>query len=87
MKRHNLFFLPVLFLAGCSPHAEDTPPKPVVEVRVAKAELADVRTTVRGPAFVFAREQANIGARITAPIRKLLVRKGDNVAAGQVLDA
>ena len=85
MKRHNLFFLPVLFLAGCSPHAEDTPPKPVVEVRVAKAELADVRTTVRGPAFVFAREQANIGARITAPIRKLLVRKGDNVAAGQLL--
>ena len=41
--------------------------------------------TVRGPAFVFAREQANISARITAPIRKLLARKGDNVAAGQVL--
>jgi multidrug efflux pump subunit AcrA (membrane-fusion protein) len=85
MKRHNLLLLPALFLAGCSPHAEETPPKPIVDVKVAKAELAEVRATVRGPAFVFAREQANIGSRITAPIRKLLARKGDNVAAGQVL--
>jgi HlyD family secretion protein len=85
MKRHNLLFLPVVLLAGCGSHSEEAPPKPVVEVKVAKAELADVKMTVRAPAFVFAREQANIGARITAPIRKLLVRKGDNVAAGQVL--
>jgi multidrug efflux pump subunit AcrA (membrane-fusion protein) len=85
MKRHSLLLPPVLFLAGCGPHGEETPPKPVVDVKVAKAELAEVRVTVRGPAFVFAREQANIGARITAPIRKLLARKGDDVAAGQVL--
>lgn len=85
MKRHSLLFLPALFVAGCSPQAEEAPPKPVVDVKVAKAGLAEVRVTVRGPAFVFAREQANIGARITSPIRKLLARKGDNVAAGQVL--
>ena len=85
MKRHSLLYLPALFLAGCGPHAEETPPKPVVDVKVAKAELAEVKVTVRGPAFVFAREQANIGSRITAPIRKLLARKGDNVAAGQLL--
>ena len=85
MKRHSLLLPPVLFLAGCGSHHEEAPPKPVVEVRVARVELADVKTTVRAPAYVFACEQANIGARITAPIRKLLVRKGDNVGAGQVL--
>ena len=85
MKRHSLLLPPVLFLAGCGSHHEEAHPKPVVEVKVAKAELAEVKTTVQAPAFVFAREQANIGARITAPIRKLLVRKGDNVGAGQVL--
>ncbi|MBI4876654.1 MAG: efflux RND transporter periplasmic adaptor subunit [Acidobacteria bacterium] len=85
MKRHSLLFLPVLFIAGCGSHPEEAPPKLIVEVKVAKAESAEVRVTVRGPAFVFAREQANIGARFTAPIRKLLARKGDNVSAGQVL--
>ena len=74
----------LLLLAGCGSR-EDLPSKAVVEVKVAKAEVADVSSSVRAPAFVFAREQANIASRVTAPIRKLLVRKGDNVGAGQVL--
>lgn len=71
-------------LAGCSarPEAEI---KPVVQVKVARAETATVQLSVEAPATVFPREQANVAARITAPIRKLLVRKGDNVAAGQAL--
>lgn len=85
MKRFRLQFLPVLILAGCASHPDEAPPKPTVQVKVAKAELADLKITVHAPAFIFAREQANIGSRITAPIRKLLVRKGDRVAAGQVL--
>ncbi len=85
MKRLNLLLLPALILAGCASHQEEAPPKPIVQVKVAKAELAEMKITVHAPAFLFAREQANIGARITAPIRKLLVRKGDRVAAGQLL--
>ncbi len=84
MKNLTLLFTSLLLLAGCGAK-EEAAPKPVVEVKVAKAEVADVKITVRAPASVFAREQANIGARITAPIRKLLVRKGDTVSAGQVL--
>jgi HlyD family secretion protein len=84
MKPHILPLLTLLGLVGCGSQ-EEPPPKPVVAVKVAKAELAEVRITVRAPAYVFAREQANINARITAPIRKLLVRKGDNVGAGQAL--
>ena len=84
MKHYYLLLSPVLFLAGCAA-PEEEPPKPVVAVKTAKAEAADVKITVRAPATVFAREQANINSRVTAPIRKLLVRKGDSVAAGQVL--
>jgi HlyD family secretion protein len=85
MKPQYLLFLSIFFLPGCGSNPEEAPPNTIVEVQVAKAEIADVKMTVRAPAFIFAREQANIGARITAPIRKLLVRKGDNVGAGQVL--
>jgi len=84
MKRPNFIFLLLPLFAGCGSH-EEAPLKPMVDVRVAKAETVDVKIIVRAPASVFARAQANISSRMTAPIRKLLVRKGDNVAAGQVL--
>lgn len=73
-----------LTLAGCKAQ-EEAPADPVVEVRVARAELADVFSKVRAPALAHPREQANISSRITAPVRRLLARKGDSVKAGQVL--
>jgi HlyD family secretion protein len=84
MKPQYTLCLGLLALTGCRSHEEE-PSKPVVTVVVAKADVADVESTVRAPAFVFAREQANISSRVTAPIRKLLVRKGDSVVAGQLL--
>jgi HlyD family secretion protein len=84
MKPHYILLLPLLLLAGCS-SPEEAPPKAVVDVTVAKAETVDVKIIVKAPSSVFALEQANISSRVTAPIRKLLVRKGDTVAAGQVL--
>lgn len=71
-------------LAGCA-HQEEAPAKPVVAVTVAPAELADVQISVRAPATIFPKEQASISPRVTAPIRTLGARKGDMVAAGQVL--
>jgi HlyD family secretion protein len=74
-----------LLLAGCAAQKEEKEPVPVVEVKVAQAELADVQIAVRAPATVHPREQASIASKITAPIRWLGARKGDRVAAGQVL--
>jgi HlyD family secretion protein len=74
----------LLGLAGCG-HREDQAPKPVVAVRIARAEVSPLEISVRAPATVFPREQANVSARITAPIRELKVRKGDSVTAGQLL--
>jgi HlyD family secretion protein len=73
-----------LAVTGCATKDEPAPTA-VVEVQVAKAELANVQLTVSAPATIFPKEQANIAARITAPIQKLLAGKGDSVRAGQVL--
>lgn len=77
--------LACLLLAGCAAQKEEAEPKPVVEVKVAQAKLADVQIAVHAPATIFPREQAAIASKITAPIRWLGARKGDRVAAGQVL--
>lgn len=84
MKRALSISLIAAVLAGC--HSKEEPPaKPLVEVKVSQAEESDVSVVVRAPATVFAREQANIASRLTAPVRELTVRKGDSVGAGQVL--
>jgi HlyD family secretion protein len=71
-------------LIGCATK-EESEPKPVVQVKVGRAETATVGVFVTAPATVFAREQANLAARVTAPILRLVAHKGDTVVAGQVL--
>jgi HlyD family secretion protein len=73
-----------LLMAGCSVKQESSP-TPVVNVKAIRAEVGDVRISVGASATIFPRQQANIAARLTAPIRQLHVRKGDTVSAGQVL--
>jgi HlyD family secretion protein len=75
----------IFLLAGCSQVKEEAEPKPVVQVKVTRAERADVQSSVMAPATIYPREQASIASKITAPIRTLPVKKGDTVAAGQVL--
>lgn len=74
----------MVFLFGCS-QKEEAPSKSLVAVKVTKAEAADLQLTIQAPAIIFPREQANISARITAPILNLKARKGDTIAKGQVL--
>src|SRR5206468_3099977 len=56
-----------LFLSGCA-HQEESTPKVVVEVKVERVQVADLRISVRAPAAIHPREQANIASRLTAPI-------------------
>jgi HlyD family secretion protein len=78
------FLLLCTTAVGCR-RGDEEDPKPVVAVKVARAEVANVPLTVEAPAAIFGKSQANISARITAPIRRLGVRKGDDVKAGQLL--
>jgi RND family efflux transporter MFP subunit len=84
MKTHYLLLGFICIFAGCGTR-EEAPPKTIVNVTVVKPEITDVKIVIKAPASVSAREQANISSRVTAPIRKLLVRKGDTVATGQIL--
>ena len=74
----------LLFLGGCA-KKEEAEAKPVVEVKTAQAVIEDVEQTITGPATVFAAAQAGVAARSAAPIKRLLVKKGDTVQAGQAL--
>jgi HlyD family secretion protein len=85
MKDYLLCILMAISMASCSGKQEADPSKPVVAVKVVAAEERDLEITVRAPATVYPREQANIAARLTAPIRELKVRKGDWVKANDVL--
>jgi multidrug efflux pump subunit AcrA (membrane-fusion protein) len=85
MKIPITIFCAVLSLAGCKKEQAESAPKPVVEVKTAKAEIADLRLSVEAPATIFPREQANLTSRITARILRLNARKGDAVKAGQTL--
>lgn len=84
----NFFVVGVaLTLLGCSKPAaeEEAEPKPVVAVKTAKAETKDLTVTVAASASIFPREQANVTARMTAPIQSVHVTKGALVQAGQSL--
>ena len=73
-------------LAGCGKSAkEEEAPASVAVVKVAQVTQRDLDITVTAPGTIFAREQANIASRVTAPIRILQAKKGDSVTAGQVL--
>lgn len=84
--RINWVLFASLVLAGCGgPGKEEEAVKPLVTVKAAKAEMEEVQRSVTAPAAIYPREQANISARITAPVRELKARKGDTVEAGQTL--
>ena len=77
----------MLLLWSCGPakKEEEEAVKATVEVKTAAAETATIPHEVSAPATLFPKEQANVTARLTSPIRELRVKKGDTVRAGQVL--
>ena len=75
----------VAVLTGCGKQHDPQEVKPLVSVKVARIERADVPIFVTAPATIYPKEQASIASRLTAPIRKLSAHKGDSVDAGQVL--
>jgi len=75
--------LAVLAWSGCS--GEEKPPEPVVNVQAAAAQQKTIQRTVTSEAVLFALHQAAIVPKITAPVRKFYVNRGNHVRAGQLL--
>ena len=54
-------------------------------VRVSPAIKGSIRLIVNADAVLFPRDQANIVPKISAPVRRFLVNRGDHVKQGQLL--
>src|SRR5258706_8885874 len=73
----------MLILVGCSSDKGDT--EPTVTVQVAGVEKTTIQHTVNTQAILFARQQAAIVPKISAPVQKFLVKRGSPVHEGQLL--
>jgi multidrug efflux pump subunit AcrA (membrane-fusion protein) len=86
MKLSSLFLiLAALAATSCAEPETDAQPELVVSVRTAKAERRDVQAVTSAPATIFARSEARLAPKLTAPIITLEAKKGDRVDRGQVL--
>src|ERR1700761_9225693 len=86
----NCFFLVIaglVTLAGCSGKkdvaAADTEAAAPVQIETAKRE--PIQRTVTAEATLMPRQQANIVPKISAPVQRFFVNRGDHVRQGQVL--
>jgi len=72
-----------LSLGACKKGAK--PEEVVAPVRVSPAIKGSIRLIVNADAVLYPRDQANIVPKISAPVRRFLVNRGDHVKQGQLL--
>jgi HlyD family secretion protein len=73
----------ITFSLACSSDKGDK--EPTVSVQAASVEKTTIQQTVNAQAILFPRAQAAIVAKISAPVRKFLVKRGSPVKEGQLL--
>lgn len=72
-----------LTIVGCK--KAEQPAEAVAPVRVAAAIKGAIRHVVTADAILYPREQANIVPKVSAPVKRFLVNRGDHVKQGQLL--
>jgi multidrug efflux pump subunit AcrA (membrane-fusion protein) len=83
LKVRFALFAFVVF-AGCSKAPEEKEKTPV-SVQVTAVTQATIRRIVQGEGALFPLEQAGIMPKISSPVRRFLVNRGDHVKQGQLL--
>jgi HlyD family secretion protein len=73
-----------LVMAGCG-GKEAPEPEPLVAVQAVRVKRAEIRQQVSSEAVLYPLNQATIVPKISAPIRKFYVERGDRVHAGELL--
>jgi HlyD family secretion protein len=85
MRPRPLFVVIAMFsLVGCS-KAPDENEKGPAPVQVTAVTQATIRRAVEGDGALFALDQDSIMPKISAPVQKFFVNRGDHVKRGQVL--
>jgi HlyD family secretion protein len=72
-------------MAGSACAKAEPEPEQVTPVKVAPAIKGSIRHLVTADAILYPREQANIVPKVSAPVRRFLVNRGDHVKQGQLL--
>lgn len=76
----------ILAAVGCSSHADDEPGSPpVVSVQVVTVSQGPLRQWVRTQAVLYPLRQAIITPKISAPVSRFFVQRGDHVRQGELL--
>jgi multidrug efflux pump subunit AcrA (membrane-fusion protein) len=73
-----------LLAAGCS-KKEEKEAEPIVPVQVTAAREDSIRRIVTADAVLYPQDQASIMPKISAPVQKFLVNRGDHVRQGELL--
>ncbi|HLJ87808.1 MAG TPA: efflux RND transporter periplasmic adaptor subunit [Candidatus Angelobacter sp.] len=71
------------FMNAC--HTEEKQEAPVVSVQAATAQKTDISRTVHAEALVFPIDQAMITPKISSPVKKFYVNRGQKVRKGELL--
>ncbi len=82
--RNYLAVIAMALLAACSKPAEEKE-KPPVPVQVTAVTQATIRRIVEGEGALYPLDQASITSKVSAPVQKFYVHRGDHVKQGQLL--
>jgi HlyD family secretion protein len=75
----------LLLLASCTKKTEAEGPEAPAPVQVTAATQETIRRTVEADGALFPQDQASVVPKISAPVQKFFVSRGDHVKAGQLL--
>jgi HlyD family secretion protein len=82
---HLLFCMALgVGIAACGAK-EEPASEPVTPVQVAEVVKGTIHDIVTADAVLYPKDQANINPKISAPVRRFLVNRGDHVKQGQLL--
>jgi multidrug efflux pump subunit AcrA (membrane-fusion protein) len=83
-RRISLVVAAAVLLAGCNKPAEEKDKTPV-PVQVTAVTQATIRRIVEGEGALYPLDQASIMPKVSAPVQKFYVQRGDHVKRGQLL--
>ena len=81
------FLVTAALLAGCGKAKDQAAAEtePATPVLVETAVLGAIDHVVTSDAVLFPINQANVTPKISAPVKRMLVNRGDHVRAGQLI--
>jgi HlyD family secretion protein len=86
MRKTSKWFVPVclLVLTSCG-KKDEKEAEPIVPVQVIPARQGSIRRIVTADAVLFPFNQASVTPKVSAPVKKFYINRGDHVKEGQLL--